>query len=87
MLFKSKRSESTSRKNARKQFFIKKSFDRNEGKIIRQIIIETLDPFGYAVDNYKDAPEKGFEKFGNGLHLKTKNWTIRNLLLFKKMSL
>ena len=84
MLFKSKRSESTSRKNARKQFFIKKSFDRNEGKIIRQIIIETLDPFGYAVDNYKDAPEKGFEKFGNGLHLKTKNWTIRNLLLFKK---
>lgn len=84
LLFKSKRSETKSQKNARKRFLIKKTFDRNEGKIIREIIIETLDPFGYAVDNYKDVPEKGFEKFGNALHLKTKNWTIRNLLLFKK---
>ena len=86
LLFKSKRSASntTTQKNARKRFFIKKTFDRSEGKIIRQIVIETLDPFGYAVDNYKDVPDKGFEKFGNALHLKTKNWTIRNLLLFKK---
>lgn len=84
MLFKSKRSETKSQKNARKRFLIKKTFDRNEGKIIREITIETLDPFGYAVDNYKDIPEKGFEKFGNALHMKTKNWTIRNLLLFKK---
>jgi hypothetical protein len=84
LLFKSKRSETKSQKNVRKEFFIKKSFDRNEGKIIREIRIETLDPFGYSVDNYKDVPEKGFEKFGNRLHLKTKNWTIRNLLLFKK---
>ena len=84
LLFKSQRSSTPSKKNNRKRFFIKKSFDRNEGKIIREIIIETLDPFGYSVDNYKDTPEKGFEKFGNRLHLKTKNWTIRNLLLFKK---
>ena len=84
LLFKSQRSSASSKKNTRKRFFIKKSFDRNEGKIIREIIIETLDPFGYSVDNYKDVPEKGFEKFGNRLHLKTKNWTIRNLLLFKK---
>lgn len=84
MLFRSKVSTATSPKNARKQYFIKKSFDRNEGKIIRTITIETLDPFGYSVDNYKDEPDKGFEKFGNRLHLKTKNWTIRNLLLFKK---
>ncbi|MCF6132589.1 hypothetical protein [Flavobacterium wongokense] len=84
LLFKAKRSETKSQKNARKEFFIKKSFDRNEGKIIRDIKIETLDPFGYSVENYKDEPEKGFEKFGNTLHLRTKNWTIRNLLLFKK---
>lgn len=84
LLFKAHRSETKSQKNARRAFLVKKSFDRNEGKIIRQITIETLDPFGYAVDNYKDVPEKGFEKFGNRLHLKTKNWTIRNLLLFKK---
>lgn len=84
LLFKARRSETRSQKKARQQFFIKKSFDRNEGKIIREIRIETLDPFGYSADNYKDEPEKGFEKFGNTLHIKTKNWTIRNLLLFKK---
>ena len=84
LLFKAHRSETKSQKKARQAFFIKKSFDRNEGKIIREIRIETLDPFGYSADNYKDQPEKGFEKFGNTLHIKTKNWTIRNLLLFKK---
>lgn len=84
LLFKSKRSETKSQKNARKEFLIKKAFERNEGKIIRQIKIETLDPFGYSINNFKDVPDKGFEKFGNRLHLKTKNWTIRNLLLFKK---
>lgn len=84
LLFKSKRTETKSQKNARKKFLIKKTFDRNEGKIIREIKIETLDPFGYSVDNYKDEPNQGFEKVGNTLHLKTKNWTIRNLLLFRK---
>ena len=84
LLFKAKRVETASQKNARKKFLIKKTFDRNEGKIVREIRIETLDPFGYSVDNYKDEPNKGFEKFGNTLHLKTKNWTIRNLLLFRK---
>ncbi|MGV3696576.1 hypothetical protein [Flavobacterium sp.] len=84
LLFKSKKSETKSQKKARQEFMIKKSFDRNEGKIIRQINIETLDPFGYSADNFKDAPDKGFERFGNRLHLKTKNWTVRNLLLFKK---
>ncbi|MES2409992.1 MAG: hypothetical protein V4535_00970 [Bacteroidota bacterium] len=84
LLFKSKKSKATAQKNARKRFFIKKTFDRNEGKIIREIIIETLDPFGYSVDNYKEEPNQGFEKFGNRIHLKTKKWTIRNLLLFKK---
>jgi len=85
LLFKSNRKpKATPASVKRKRFLIKKSFDRNEGKIIREINIETLDPFGYSVDNYKDVPEKGFEKFGNRLHLKSKNWTIRNLLLFKK---
>lgn len=84
LLFKSQQNNSKNQKNARKVYFIKKSFERNECKIIRNIHIETLDPFGYTVENYKDGPEKGFEKFGNRLHIKTKNWTIRNLLLFKK---
>ncbi|MDI9257588.1 hypothetical protein QHT84_09190 [Flavobacterium sp. YZ-48] len=84
LLFKSNRKAKVTSGTKRKRFIIKKSFDRNEGKIIRSINIETLDPFGYSVDNYKDQPEKGFERFGNRLHIKSKNWTIRNLLLFKK---
>lgn len=85
LLFKSNRKQKASTSSTkRKRFLIKKAFDRSEGKIVRNINIETLDPFGYSVDNYKDEPEKGFEKFGNRLHLKSKNWTIRNLLLFKK---
>lgn len=84
LLFKAQRSQTKSQKKARQEFLVKKTFARNEGKIIRNINIETLDPFGFSVDNYKDEPEKGFERFGNRLHLKTKNWTVRNLLLFKK---
>ncbi|NBU80953.1 MAG: hypothetical protein EBS55_04825 [Flavobacteriaceae bacterium] len=87
LLFKSERNAVGNQKNVRKRFLIEKTFDRNEGKIIREIRIETLDPFGYAVDNYKDIPNKSYEKIGNSLHLKTKNWTIRNLLLFKKNQL
>ncbi|MEK8180164.1 hypothetical protein WMW71_07400 [Flavobacterium buctense] len=85
LLFKSNRKAKASSSSVkRRRFLIKKAFDRSEGKIVRNINIETLDPFGYSIDNYKDVPEKGFEKFGNRLHLKSKVWTIRNLLLFKK---
>jgi hypothetical protein len=85
LLFKSNRkSAPTSTSTKRKRYFIKKAFDRNEGKIIRRITIETLDPFGYSIDNFKDKPDKEIEEIGNKLHVKSKNWTIRNLLLFKK---
>ncbi|WP_177735562.1 MULTISPECIES: BamA/TamA family outer membrane protein [Flavobacterium] len=55
-----------------------------EGKVIRKIRIETLDPFGYSVTNEDETPNKWIERFGNRIHIKTKNWTVRNLLLFKK---
>lgn len=84
LLFRSTRSKKASLKSLKKKYLIQKSFDKYEGKIIRRINIETLDPFGYSVDNEIDKPEKGFERVGNILHLKSKNWTIRNLLLFKK---
>jgi hypothetical protein len=87
LLFKSNRKSSASSLDKRNAYFIKKSFERYEGKIIRNINIATLEPFGYAVDNYKDAPEKSIEKLGNKLHVNTKKWTIRNLLLFKKNEL
>lgn len=84
LLFKSTRARKTTLKTLKKRYLLQKSFDKHEGKIIRNINIETLDPFGYSAENEKDIPNKGFEKFGNSVHLKSKNWTIRNLLLFKK---
>ena len=57
---------------------------KSNGKIIRNIIIETLDPFGQSVTNETKKPRNGFERFGNSIHLKTKEFTIRNLLLFRK---
>ncbi|WP_300490415.1 hypothetical protein [Flavobacterium sp.] len=55
-----------------------------EGKVIRNIKIETLDPFGYSVTDENEAPRKWIERFGNRIHIRTKNWTVRNLLLFKQ---
>ena len=55
-----------------------------EGKIIRNIKIETLDPFGYSVSDSTKVPKNDFENFGNDIHIKTKDFTIKNLLLFKK---
>ena len=37
--------------------------------------------------NEAKKPRNSFERFGNSIHLKTKEFTIRNLLLFRKNSL
>lgn len=84
LIFRSTRTSTTSQKTLNRKMVLRKSFDEFEGKIIRKINIVTLDPFGYSSDNDTDVPEKGFERFGNSVHLKTKNWTIKNILLFKK---
>lgn len=55
-----------------------------QGKIIRNIHIETMDPFGYSIEDSTRAPRRTVEHIGNRLHLKTKDFTIKNLLLFKK---
>ena len=55
-----------------------------EGRVIRNISIETLDPFGYSLTNEKKAPKRKLENFGNAVHIKTKEITIRNIMLFKK---
>ena len=60
------------------------SFRNYEGKIIRNINIHTMDPFGQSITDTARVPSNWAEKFGNSIHLRTKNMTIRNLLLFKK---
>lgn len=59
-------------------------FAKYEGKIIRKININTLDPFGFDINGYEKNPKTWAERQGNRIHLKTKHWTVRNHLLFKK---
>src|SRR5690606_466954 len=60
------------------------SYRNYEGKIVRKINIHTMDPFGQSITDTARKPHNWVERFGNSIHLKTKNITIRNLLLFKR---
>jgi hypothetical protein len=63
---------------------IQKPYRTFEGKTIRHINIETLDPFGYSIGD-TIAPSQNFlSKAGNKLHIKSLNITIRNLLLIRQ---
>jgi len=53
-------------------------------KPIRNIIINSHEPFGYSLQDTTKKPEKWIERAGNSLHGKTKPFVIRELLLFKK---
>lgn len=57
---------------------------RTEGKIIRNINITTLDPFGYSIGDTSIHPEVFWMKAGNSVHFKTRAKIIKNLLLFKE---
>lgn len=87
LLFKpvqEKKSSQSRRKVKDRTPEMKNTYDRYEGKIVRRIIVETLDPFGYSVTDTTRKPDNGLHKFGNRIHLKTKEFTIKNLLLFKR---
>lgn len=55
-----------------------------ECKIVRNIHITTLDPFGYSEIDTLKKPKKFNDRIGNSLHFKTKTFAISNLLLIKK---
>ena len=55
-----------------------------EGKIIRNINILTLDPFGYSIQDTSVHPKGFIKKAVNDLHFKTRRMIIRNLLLFNE---
>lgn len=62
----------------------KKNYDRFEGKIIRNIIIETLDPFGFSVADTSQTAHSWLEKTGNKIHIKSKELAIYNYLLLRE---
>ena len=63
---------------------IQKPYSTFEGKIIRNINIITLDPFGYSVTDTSTVSQSFLYRVGNGMHIKTQLVTIRNLLLIRK---
>ena len=60
---------------------IQKPYSSFEGKTIRHIYIETLDPFGNSIGDTIISQPGFTSRAGNKLHLKSQNLTIRNLLL------
>ncbi len=63
---------------------MQKPYSAFEGKIIRNIDIVTLDPFGYSATDTTVAARNILFRAGNGIHAKTRGITIRNLLLIRE---
>ncbi len=82
LIFEPTKKENKSNSTVKKQ--IEKNYASYNGKIIRNIQIEVLDPFGFSVTDTTRKPRNFVERTGNKFHDKTSNWTIRNLLLIKK---
>lgn len=53
-----------------------------QGKVIRNITVTTMDPFGYSLRDTSIHPSRAVLRFGNSLHSNTNTPVIRNLLLF-----
>jgi len=53
------------------------------GKTIRSIHIQKLDVFGEFITDTGFVARSSLEKFGNNIHVKTKDYVIRSNLLFK----
>lgn len=58
-------------------------FLKYKGKIVRNINIVVLDPFGYSVNDLFGKTQDYFDRIGNKYHVTTKERIVRNLLLFK----
>lgn len=54
-----------------------------KGKIVRNITIVSLDPFGYSVNDTTEKNLGKLQSVANKYHIDTRKHVIRNLLLFK----
>ena len=71
-------------KSKRVKRIVPLSYKNFEGKIIRNINITTLDPFGYSEVDTTRKPTKKLSVIGNKAHVKTKELAIKNLLLIRR---
>lgn len=71
-------------KKKKQKKVVEQSYRAFEGKIIRNINIVTLDPFGYSEIDSTKKPRNWVEKNGNSIHIKTKKLAIQNILLIRE---
>lgn len=71
-------------KQQRTKKVVRQNYQAFEGKIIRNINIVTLDPFGYSEIDSTKKPRNWIEKNANSIHIKTKKFAIQNLLLIRE---
>lgn len=64
--------------------YSQRNFTRVEGKAIRNIYIQTREPFGFSISDSTQTPTKFLEKVGNSLHIKSKDYAVRNYLIFNE---
>lgn len=62
----------------------KKEYKKHEGKIVRNINIQTLDPFGFSVSDTTRKARNWTERTGNRIHVKSSKLAIKNLILIRK---
>ncbi|HCY75141.1 MAG TPA: hypothetical protein DHV28_04415 [Ignavibacteriales bacterium] len=60
----------------------KKIIKKYTGKFIRKINVEILDVFGASVNNPQDTVRSWLQDIGNDLHINSKEWLIKNKLIF-----
>lgn len=75
--------EDDSKRKVEKQRIQKPYYSYN-GKTIRHIHIETLDPYGYSINDTISRKLNMLFLTGNTIHLKTRNEIIQNLLLIQQ---
>lgn len=59
-------------------------FSQKEGRIIRVIRVKVLDLFGTSVYDTLKQPQGWLSKTGNALHVNTRDWLIKNNLMFQE---
>jgi hypothetical protein len=86
LIFKPVAPDSTSKPVKRKanKKLVQKPYNAFEGKIIRNIDVVTLDPFGYSISDTTIRKQNFLSKAGNLMHIKTQGITIRNFLIIHK---
>jgi hypothetical protein len=59
-------------------------YEPYRGKTIRNIDIQIIEPYGTTIDKPVADHYSKFQKFANKIQIKTKDWVVRNDLLFKQ---